>query len=544
MSKLSRRQFAALVVASAAGTAVAPIGLLNGRRVLADEGEEDDDDEREGRRKCSTASFSVFGFGPLNPVVPLNTNQLDNVAGAGDLRNVPLLQLPAGFQYKAISIRGEVMSDGALVPGDHDGMACFPGPRGSRTNVLVRNHELSPTEDEAGNLKGALAPNGRQYDTFQGDAAGLGSGGTTTVVVNYKGDVVKHFISLGGTIRNCAGGPSPWGSWISCEENVSTPTNDELVTKKHGYNFEVPAFATEAVEPVPLIAMGRMNHEAVSVDRSGIVYETEDRGDSCYYKFVPNVVQRGGRIRRPGQLQEGGSLFAIAIEPNQTSKCTGEPLPTVMAPIDNPTTKVVDTRGLDRGASGSMLPFLGQPLKVRWVKLDDVDPDEDTLRYEAQSKGATIFWRGEGAWEYKGLHYWVNSGAGDAGEGQVWCYNPKKQTVTMIVESTEENLLDGPDNMTFAPDGTIYLCEDGSSGEPGAPNFSQRVVGVDASGGLFTFAQNNLDTSEFAGACFSRDGKFMYVNSQGVGITYAIWRTDGRRISLGYGDDDGRGDDD
>lgn len=540
MSKLSRRQFAALMVASAAGTAVAPISLLNARRVFAD-----DPEDNQRRKSCSTTSFSVFGFGPLSPVVPLNTSQLGDVAGAGDLRNVPLLRLPEGFQYKAISIRGETMSDGVLVPGDHDGMAVFPGPRGSRTNVLVRNHELSPNEGEAGNLKGCLAPNGQQYDTFAGEAAGLGGGGTTTVVVDYNGDVVKHFVSLGGTFRNCAGGPTPWGSWISCEENTSTPANDGLVTKKHGYNFEVPASATEAVEPVPIVAMGRMNHEAVSVDRSGIVYETEDRGDSCYYKFVPNLVKQGRRVNGPGQLQNGGDLFAIAIEPNQKSKRTGEPLPTVMAPIKNPATKVVDTRGLDRKASGSMLPFLGQPLKVRWVKLDDVDPDEDTLRYEAQSKGATIFWRGEGAWEFKGLHYWVNSGAGDAGEGQVWCYNPRKQTVTLIVESTDGNLLDGPDNMTVAPDGTIYLCEDGSPADPGDPNFSQYVVGVDKKGGLFQFAHNIIpgDATEFAGVCLSADGKFLYVNSQGIGITYAIWRTDGKRISLGDDDDDDRDDD-
>ncbi len=538
MSKLSRRQFAALIAASAAGTAMAPVALLNARRVLADEDKDDDQ-----RRGCSTTSFSVAGFGPLSPVIPLNTSQLDNVAGRGDLRNVALLKLPAGFQYKAISIRGQVMDDKVLVPGDHDGMAAFPGPKGSGTNILVRNHELSPDEEEAGNLKGCLAPNGRRYDSFKGKAAGLGGGGTTTVVVDYHGNVVKHFVSLGGTFRNCAGGPTPWGSWITCEENVSTPVNDDQVTKKHGYNFEVPASATEAVKPIPLVAMGRMNHEAVSVDHSGVVYETEDRGDSCYYKFVPNVVKQGGRLNRPGQLQHGGDLFAMAIYPDQKSKRTGEPLPTVMAPADNPETKVVDTRGLGREASASMLPFLGQALKVRWVKLDDVDPDEDTLRYEAQSKGATIFWRGEGAWEFKGLHYWVNSGAGDAGEGQVWCYNPEKETVTMIVESTDENLLDGPDNMTVAPDGTIYLCEDGSAGKEGNPNFSQRVVGVDASGGLFNFAVNNLDTSEFAGACFSPDGKFMYVNSQGVGITYAIWRTDGRPIALGDGDDDDRDDD-
>ena len=206
--------------------------------------------------------------------------------------------------------------------------------------------------------------------------------------------------------------------------------------------------------------------------------------------------------------------------------CNGELLPTSVAQG----TEVVDTRGLDGGADGSVLPFLGQPLEIEWARLDDVDPDADTLRFEAQSKGAALWFRGEGAWYHQGRHYWICSNAGDAGEGQVWCYDPTRQTVTLIVESTEENLLDGPDNMTIARDGTIYLCEDGSGGSPDDPNYSQRIVGVDDSGGLFTFAQNLVNTAEFAGACFSPNGHYLYVNIQGAGLTLAIWRTDGRPI--------------
>ncbi len=514
MSNISRRQFITLASAAAAGTAMAPMGLLQVRRAIAGD-------------TCSPASFSVDGFGALSELLPLNTAELGDVPGKGDLRNVPLLRLPQGFYYTAIGIRGVTMSDGVLTPGDHDGMAAFEG-RGGNT-ILVRNHELSPTEKEAGSQVGCLAPNGKQYDPFQGDAAGLGGGGTTTLIVDRYGRKVKDYVSLGGTIRNCAGGPTPWGSWISCEENVTTPASDtdKRVTVKHGYNFEVPSELGEAVDPIPLIDMGRMNHEAVSVGRDGIVYETEDRGDSVYYKFVPKV---RGRARRFGDLQEGGDLYAMVIEKNQKSNCNGASLPI----NELQGTKVVDTRGLGRGDKvGSMLPFLGQPLKVRWVKLEDVNPEEDTLRLEAQSKGAAVFWRGEGAWYYRGKHYWICSGAGDAAEGQVWCYDPDSETVTMIVESTDENLLDGPDNMTVARDGTIYLCEDGSGGSEGDANFSQYIVGVDESGGLFQFAHNIIpdDTSEFAGACFSRDNKYMYVNSQGIGITYCIWREDYGRIT-------------
>lgn len=503
MKGISRRTFSRMISAAAATSAVAPLGLLNARLAYA-----------EGQ--CSPASFSVAGFGPLSPVLPLNSAALPD-----GLRDRPLIALPPKFQYTAISIRGQSMSDGNVVPGNHDGMACFQGRQGHY--ILVRNHEQNPTS------VGCLTANGKQYDRFTGVAAGNGGGGTSTVIVDRKGQVVQDYVSLGGTIRNCAGGPTPWNSWISCEENVSTPapTSTNTVTLKHGYNFEVPSQLGAAVDPIPLVAMGRMNHEAVSVDpQTGFIYQTEDRGDSAYYRFVPNKRPNGF-----GDLQQGGDLYAMVIDLDQYSECTGQIVPSNV--FQGAT--VVDTRGTRQGAPDSMLQFLGQPLKVRWVKLDDVDPVGDTLRFEAQSKGAAVWYRGEGAWYHQGKHYFICSNAGDAGEGQVWCYDPKAETVTLVVESTDENLLDGPDNLTIARDGTLYLCEDGSGGTVGNPNYSQRVVGVDRNGGLFNFALNVLNTNEFAGACFSPDGHYMYVNSQGSGITYVIWRTDNRPIYLATG---------
>ncbi|MEM1437331.1 MAG: alkaline phosphatase PhoX, partial [Pseudomonadota bacterium] len=429
MPRVSRRNFSKLISSAAATSAVAPLGMLHSKRARA-------------AISCDPSSFRVEGFGPLKATLPVNTNDLKDIAGtaglSGDLRGIPLMRVPDGFEYAAISIRGNLMSDGNLVPGDHDGMAAFPFRRGQI--ALVRNHELSPSESEAGNLLGCLTANGKQYDPFTGTAAGLGGDGTSNVIVDFNGNVLQDYVSLGGTIRNCAGGPTPWNSWISCEENVSTPATSSEVTVKHGYNFEVPSALGEAVDPIPIIAMGRMNHEAVSVDpRSGYVYETEDRGDSCYYRFIPNA----GLPNKFGDLQQGGILEAMVIEPGQVSVCDGSVLPTTT--VNG--TEVVDCRGLGRGASGSMLPFIGQPLKVSWVRLEDVDPEEDTLRLEAQTKGAAIFWRGEGAWYQGGKHYWVNSGAGDEAEGQVMVYDPVTETVTLVIESTDENLLDGPDNI-------------------------------------------------------------------------------------------------
>lgn len=510
--KFSRREFARLVSSATAATMVAPLGLLSARTALG--------------TNCQPGSFAVPGFGQIRPLLPDNHESLRVVAETDwltrNLSSTPLLALPSGFRYTAISLRGYPMSDGLPVPGNHDGMACFAGPGDHFT--LVRNHELSITDEFAGNRLGCLAPDGKRFDEFTDAGVGLGGGGTTTVIVNRNGRKVRDYVSLGGTIRNCAGGATPWNTWISCEEDVSTPALNPYSTRKHGYTFEVPANLDSAVEPVPMVAMGRMNHEAVSVDaRSGNVYQTEDRHNAAYYRFVPH--QKPGAF---GDLQRGGDLYAMVIDPSQRADCDNSPLPT----SDSNGSSVVDTRGVSRGGPASMLAFLGQPLKVNWVKLEDVDPQDDTLRLEAQAKGAAVFWRNEGATYADGYHYFVGSGAGDAGEGQVWRYDEHNDTITLLLESTSESLLDGPDNITAGPDGTLYLCEDGSTGFPGLAHHGQRLIGVDKSGGLFTFAKNLLDTSEFAGVCFSPDGRYLFVNSQGAGITYAIWRENGGVIQL------------
>lgn len=189
-------------------------------------------------------------------------------------------------------------------------MATFPGPQG--TTILVRNHELSPNSSTR-----VIAPNGKVYDE-------LCRGGTTTLIVGKDRQLIRDFASLTGTYRNCAGGLTPWGSWISCEENTSTPDTNtpdspNNVSKFHGYNFEVPSTATEPVDPLPLVAMGRFNHEAIAIDpRTGIVYQTEDQGNSLFYRFIP---------KQPGYLQAGGVLEALVIKGRpQINTRTGFPV--------------------------------------------------------------------------------------------------------------------------------------------------------------------------------------------------------------------------
>lgn len=433
-----------------------------------------------------------IGYGPLSAKLPKNADALRGfVVNGFDLGTTPLLELPPGFNYTAISITGQPMSDGGTVPSNHDGMAAFPGPK--NTTILVRNHEVG-----AGGSNPVVAS--KKYDEL--------GGGTTTLVIGPDRLVRSQYASLAGTIRNCAGGPTPWGSWISCEENTTVPGPGNTATKKHGYNFEVPASSTiQVADPVPLVAMGRFNHEAVAVEpETGWVYQTEDRGDSCFYRFRPNV---------EGNLRSGGILEALKI----TDSRVGNLVDLSGVSVVDPVSGSVDTR---RGFLG----LKNVPLSVTWVKIDDVDPVADTVRIEARSKGATRFSRGEGAWYGNEQTYFVSTNGGNDGVGQVFAYqsgsDPNTGTLTLVVEATlpdnndqtTSDLVAAPDNICVAPFGDLFLCEDGSG--------SEYVVGVNTDGELYRFATNVLNDSEFAGACFSPNGKTMFVNIQTPGITLAI----------------------
>lgn len=415
----------------------------------------------------------------LSPLKALYTREARGKSvlgqGYGSLQKDPngLLDLPAGFQYRAFSRTGESMSDGTLVPGAHDGMAAFAGAR--NTTILVRNHELSPNSSSK-----VAAPESQKYDP-------LCCGGTTTLIIGPERQLIQDYSSLSGTYRNCAGGSTPWGSWISCEENTSTPANNQPndpsnVSKFHGYNFEVPAIKSKrVVNPTPLVAMGRFNHEAIAVDpRTGIVYQTEDRGDSLFYRFLP---------KQPGNLQAGGVLEALKIQ-NMPQAITRTNFP------------------------------VGEPRQVEWVRIEDFNPVEDTVRVEGFTNGAAQFSRGEGITYGNGEVYFTCTNGGNTGQGQVWRYIPGKsaregRTIELFVEPNEQSVLENPDNVTVSRHGDLFMCEDGDG--------TNHIVGVTPQGKLYQFARNATNDSEFAGVCFSPDGKTMFLNIQNPGITFAIW---------------------
>jgi secreted PhoX family phosphatase len=286
------------------------------------------------------------------PALPATSRAAD--PEIGPLRADPrrLLDLPDGYRYNIVSRAGATMSDGLSVPYAHDGMAAFAGADGKI--ILVCNHELEP----AYFARSGLAPSFDDLPEHIRQKVYDPSSGRTEL----------EYLSLAGTELNCAGGPTPWGSWLSCEECFESPGRDWSVgrivrrDRPHGYVFEVPAGHRGLVDPVPIKAMGRFEHEAAAVhEATGIVYMTEDRHHSLFYRYLPNV---------PGRLHEGGRLQALAID--------GRP----SLPTHN------WARHPRIGA--------GESLPAYWIDLDNVDPIENDLRLRGAAAGAATFARGEG----------------------------------------------------------------------------------------------------------------------------------------------------
>lgn len=457
------------------------------------------------RHFLRTAAAVTVGFGGLGSLLGCATRASASRAamssgpgsraaeGYGPLIPDPdgIMDLPEGFSYQIVARTGDRMSDGLFVPGAPDGMAAFPGENG-RT-LVVCNHELN-FEHSA---PGPFGPENRFRDLLfdetllydRGAAAGACKGGTTTFVYDTKRRLKEaQFLSLAGTERNCAGGPTPWNSWITCEETVARAGESRRMD--HGYNFEVPAMLPgRPIEPVALKAMGRFNHEAVAVDPgSGIVYQTEDTGDGLIYRFLP---------ASPERLHKGGVLQALAVK--------GQPS--------------LDTRNWE-----AALVAEGAEFETEWIDVDDVEAPENDLRLRGFAAGAARFARGEGMWYGNDAVYFACTNGGAKKLGQIWRYVPSPREGTprekdmpgklhLFLEPNDGALVQNADNLTVAPWGDVVVCEDGGGVD--------RVFGVTPQGRVYHIASGCTD-GELAGVCFSPDGTTMFVNAQVRGLTLAI----------------------
>ena len=385
-----------------------------------------------------------------------------------------LLDLPEGFSYRVISSLGDAMDDGGFVPDKADGMGCFD--LGNGEIALVRNHELIKTDDAGGSIA-------HGFGTYNGKIV---PGGTTNIVLDAETLAIKHqFRSLGGTIRNCSGGTTPWGSWLTCEEAPTGPGQKygEGLAHNHGWVFEVPANATGLIEADPLRAMGRFNHEAACVDpETGAVYMTEDQDDSVFYRFLPNS---------NGDLSKGGRLQAMVID------------------------GVKDTRNWNANSSK-----VGDSHSIHWIDLDDVEAPKDDLRLRASNKGAALIARGEGLHMGGEEMYFCSTSGGAAKLGQIFKLTPGKggaaDRIELFFESQSKEEYDFGDNLCVAPNGHLVVCEDDYG-----DIVDNYLRGITTSGQAYNIGHLRTQT-ELAGACFSPDGKWLFVNIYAPTSTLAI----------------------
>ncbi|MFJ1577143.1 alkaline phosphatase PhoX [Streptomyces sp. NPDC088182] len=408
--------------------------------------------------------------------------------GYGPLVTDPdgLLDLPRGFGYKVLSREGDPLRSGeGGVPSNHDGMAALPGRRG-RVH-LVRNHENRATAPVP-----VPAVPGLTYDP-------MGKGGCTALELDGRNNVLGERVALAGTAVNCAGGPTPWGTWLTCEETEDRAGTNGY-TKDHGFIFEVDGADPRRTGAVPLTAMGRFQHEAIAIDPgTGIVYETEDafeRPFGLFYRFLPRKPHGG-----TGSLRAGGDLEAMRVP--------GVP---DLSAVQEPGTS------FDR---------------VEWVPVPDPLARETPVRLQDFGpKGITHAQKLEGCYWGERAVYFVSSFArsaeGSAADhyGQVWKYEPKRRRLTLVIvfgPGTDIQLPgESPDNICLAPSGGLMVCEDGGG--------AQHVFGVTRRGEVYALARGaqNIGTAEepewgeFAGVTFSPDGATMYVNCYTPGTTFAV----------------------
>jgi secreted PhoX family phosphatase len=426
-----------------------------------------------------------------------------------------LLALPPGFRYEVVTYAGRTkLDDGqGLTPSNHDGTAVFDAGRNRLR--LIQNHELP-----AGSPLGVPHVEGTVYDP-----GATMAGGCTVIETDRSGSNLGERVAISGTSTNCAGGPTPWGTWLTCEETetkAGTPWSGAggtgTYTRDHGYVFEVCADGRTL--PQPIKAFGRYAHEACAVDpQRRRVYLSEDasKPNGLFYRWTaPQGVKLG-----PGIAQTlgdtAGTLEAMAM--------------------------IMD--------DGSVLPDvayltsaqLGRPFPVRWVEVPERDGQTTSVRKQFTGeitrgkKFEGVFGTEDGVYVVNSFAFNTDDLPADAvkHDGMVWFYSYREQTLTLVTYFPHQTssdtgakprydgvVFDGPDNVTVTPWGTLVLAEDGV----GASHVLSSVPG----GPTYAIARNQLNIgtaaapeySEFTGPTFSSDGKVLFVNIQTPGITLAI----------------------
>ncbi len=379
-------------------------------------------------------------LGPLSDIGPLGARNIENVA------------VPDGFTVRTIARHGSLVAPLRSLNIWHafpDGGACFARDNGGW--IYVSNSEIPII------------------------------GGVNAVVFDPDGSIVDAYPILSNTQVNCAGGPTPWRTWLSCEE-VARGLVYECNPYQRGQGVAKPA-------------LGVFDHEAAAVDlRNRTVYLTEDTGQGRFYRWVADA----------SDLREDGQRLAL----------------------EQGRLQVLNIAGFEDGGYADEADALRQLRRVEWV--DVVNPDlpqgevRDTLTTMGMPVAGTRFRGGEGLWFYelpaalstvppggsvptRGVAFFTTKS-----DNRVFAYDVENQLIELIFDNSQiDPAFRDVDNLTVSPAGDIIVAEDlVESGRAARlmvllPNREAKVL-----------CEVRHEGSELTGPAFSPDGSRLYFSSQ------------------------------
>lgn len=229
------------------------------------------------------------------------------------------------------------------------------------------------------------------------------NGGVGAIRFDKNANIVDGYQICKNTRRNCAGGLTPWNTWLTCEEYAE------------GYTWECDPFGKK--KQIKIKSLGMFNHEAAAVDpKTSTIYQTEDAGSSGFFRFIPDQ-----KITEIGQLQDVKGKFQV-MKINSGSKVQWNDVPNPLAEMKN------------------------------------VKDKELMRRKENKDVEYTKFQRGEGAWYNEGKVYFATTAT-----NEIWVFDIKNNTCKTLYKG--RGALTRPDNITVSNNGLVMAAEDGGNME-------------------------------------------------------------------------------